>query len=94
MNEQLVPFGARFNFYFYNYWTLSYIMCLKSILGYLGTKKNTLMEEQTIGTFWDLVQFFFRSPHLRLFKFKCNLTNKKPWPNVSTKFGRKGSIPN
>ena len=45
MTEQLVPLGP------------SSIFIFVIIGGYRN--KNTLMQEQTIGTFWDQVQFIF-----------------------------------
>ena len=83
MNEKLVPFGAKFNFYFCSYWTSSHIMCLKS--HWLSGTKITFMEERAIGTFWDQIQFLFFSDRcpLKFLKMECNPTNKKtvalPW---------------
>ena len=74
MNEQLVPIYAKFNFY--NYWTLSYVMCLK--LHWIPRTKN-YFDGRTNN--WDILGpraiFLSNRRTLKFLKRKCNPTNKK-----------------
>ena len=64
----------------------NHIMYLKS--HWISETQNILAEEQTIGMFWGQVQILFlifpNRHTLKFFQMKCNPTDKKLSPNVTS----------
>ena len=83
MNEHLVPFGAKFNIYIFDYWTFSHIMCLKS--HWISGTKNTFDKRMNNWYVLGPSSIFFSDSHaLKLLKWnviqqikKCGLIGKQ-----------------